>query len=549
MWQQTYVLFGQGVGVSAAIASLPILTVLLMLGLWRKPAWMAGLCGLLTSLVVALVCYRMPASLAFSAAAYGAAFGVFPICWIVFWAIVLFRVTSVTGQFDIIRESIGQLTSDAPLQALLIAFAFGAFIEGAAGFGTPVAIAAAMLTGLGFSPFRASAICLLANTAPVAFGSIGTPLLTLAATTGLPLNKLSMAVAAICAPVALIVPAYMMLAMGGSKVLRAALLPCAVTGLIFGVAQFLIATYVGPQLTDILASIFAMLALFIICRRRKSNQLSPEMEATFRGTPEALTRAADGRDTRVLPTREIVVAWIPYAFLVIFVLLWGFKPMQRLLALGTFNTNWPLLHDRILRTVPVVQRAQPYHAPFLLNVLSASGTSCMGAVVCSALFLRVSLSTFLGVIVATCKQLLLPITTIVSVLAMAFLMNYSGSTATLGLAFASSGAAFPFFSALLGWVGVFLTGSDTSANALFGSLQVVTAQKLGLSTVLMSAANSSGGVVGKMISLQSIAVASAASGMDSADQTRLFRFTLKHSALLVLMVGGIALLYSHYLNI
>ena len=217
MWQQTYILFGQGVAVSAAIASLPILTVLLMLGLWRKPAWMAGLCGLLTSLVVALACYRMPASLAFSAALYGVAFGLFPICWIVFWAIVLFRITSVTGQFDIIRESIGQLTSDAPLQALMIAFAFGAFIEGAAGFGTPVAIAAAMLTGLGFSPFRASAICLLANTAPVAFGSIGTPLLTLAATTSLPLNKLSMAVAAICAPVALIVPAYMMLAMGGER--------------------------------------------------------------------------------------------------------------------------------------------------------------------------------------------------------------------------------------------------------------------------------------------------------------------------------------------
>ena len=327
------------------------------------------------------------------------------------------------------------------------------------------------------------------------------------------------------------------------------MLPCAVTGLIFGVAQFLVATYVGPQLTDILASIFAMLALFVICRRRKSNQLSPEMEAMFRGTPEALTRAADGQDTRVLSTREIVVAWIPYAFLVLFVLLWGLGPMQRLLALGTWNMNWPLLHDRVLRTVPVVQRAQPYHAPFTLNILSASGTSCMGAVLCSAFFLRVSLSTFVGVIVATCKQLLLPITTIVSVLAMAFLMNYSGSTATLGLAFASSGAAFPFFSALLGWVGVFLTGSDTSANALFGSLQVVTAQKLGLSAVLMSAANSSGGVVGKMISLQSIAVASAASGMDSSGQTKLFRFTLKHSALLVLMVGGIALLYSHYLKI
>ena len=548
MWQQKYLLFGQGVGGSAAIASLPILTVLIILGLWRKPAWMAGLCGLLASFIVALGCYHMPPSLALGAAGYGAAFGLFPICWIVFWAIVLFRLTTVTGQFDVIRESVGQLTSDAPSQALLIAFAFGAFIEGAAGFGTPVAIAAAMLTGLGFSPFRASAICLLANTAPVAFGSIGTPLLTLAATTGLPVNKLSMAVAAICAPVALIIPAYMVLVMGGRKVLRASWLPCVVTGLIFSVSQYLIATYVGPQLTDILASIFAMLALFVICRVRKSNHLSAEMEAAFRGSAEAVASPAEG-EHRKLSTREIVVAWMPYVFLVIFVLLWSFPPVQRLLASGTLHINWPLLHDQILRTAPVVAHAQPYHAPFILNLLSASGTSCMGAVLCSALFLRVPLSVFGAVVAATAKQLLLPITTIVSVLAMAFLMNYSGSTATLGLAFAATGSTFPFFSALLGWVGVFLTGSDTSANALFGSLQVVTAEKLGLSVVLMSAVNSSGGVVGKMISLQSIAVASAASGVEGAGQVKLFRFTLLHSALLVTIIGFIALIYNHFFHL
>ncbi len=545
-WQQTYVLFGQGAGISAAIAALPILTVLVMLGVLRKPAWFAGLCGLAASVLVALFCYRMPALLALGAMTYGAAFGLFPICWIVFWAIVLYRVTTVTGKFTIIRESIGQLTKDAPSQALLIAFAFGAFIEGAAGFGTPVAIAAAMLTGLGFSPFRASAICLLANTAPVAFGSIGTPLLTLAATTGLPLLKLSAAVAAICAPVALIIPAYMVFAMAGLKTLKAAFLPCAATGVIFGGTQYVIGTYVGPQLTDILASIFAMLTLFLICRLRKTTPMSLEMEAAFRGQREAVAPAADGTDLHVPSPREVLVAWTPYGFLVIFVLLWSIKPVQHVLAIGTFSVTWPGLHDHVTRMAPVVASEQPYHAPFLLNFFAASGTSCLGATLCTLLFLRVSLRTFGEVLRSTCKQLALPITTVVSVLAMAFVMNYSGATATLGLAFSSSGAAFPFFSALLGWLGVFLTGSDTSANALFGSLQVVTAERLGLSSVLMSAANSSGGVVGKMISLQTIVVASAATGMDNHDQSKLFRLMLRHSVLLVALVGCIALLYTHY---
>lgn len=547
-WQQTYFLFGQGAAVSAAIASLPILTVLVLLGLLRKPAWVAGLWGLAVSLLLALVCYRMPFALAASAAGYGAAFGIFPICWIVFWAIALFRVTTVTGKFTVIRESIGQLTTDAPSQALLIAFAFGAFIEGAAGFGTPVAIAASMLTGLGFSPFRASAICLLANTAPVAFGSIGTPLLTLATTTGLPLMQLSAAVAAVCAPVALIVPAYMVASVGGVRTLRAALLPCVVTGLIFGATQFVVGTYMGPQLTDILASIFAMAALFALCRLYPPRPLAADLAATFRGTEHALTAPADGSESQRLATRDIVSAWMPYAFLVAFVLLWSFKPIQHVLAAGTFNLVWPGLHDHVIRTAPVVTRRQPYHAPLLLNLLSASGTSCMGATLCSAAFLRVSPRTFAGVLRDTSRQLLLPVVTVVSVLAMAFLMNYSGATATLGLALSSTGKAFPFFSALLGWVGVFLTGSDTSANALFGSLQVITAEHLGLSSVLMSAVNSSGGVVGKMISLQTIVVAAAATGMNTAEQARLFRLMLKNSVLLVALVGAIALLYTHYLH-
>lgn len=547
-WQQSYFLFRQGAVISAILASLPILVVLIMLGALRRPAWIAGLTGLAVSLLVALWFYGMPVSLAVSSVTYGAAFGLFPISWIIFWAIVLFRITIVTGKFDIIRESIGRLTKDAPSQALLIAFALGAFIEGAAGFGTPVAIAAAMLTGLGFSPFRASAICLLANTAPVAFGSIGTPLITLAATTRLPLGELSSAVAAICAPVALLVPAYMIFAMGGLKTLRAAVLPASITGIVFAVTQYVVATYAGPQLTDILASIVAMIALFLVCRFRPSNPMTPELEAAFRGSSEALAPAADGSDAYVPSTREVIVAWTPYASLVFFVLLWGLKPVQRLLALGTLSFAWPVLHDHVLRMAPITSSPQPYHAPFTLNLLSASGTSCMSAALCSAVILGVPPGRLIRLLGDVCRQLLLPIVTVVSVLAMAFLMNYSGATATLGLAFSSTGAMFPFFSAMLGWMGVFLTGSDTSSNALFGNLQVVTAERLHLSPVLMAAANSSGGVVGKMISLQTIAVAAAATGMSTSGQSKLFRFTLKHSLLLGALVGAIALLYSHYLH-
>ena len=548
-WQQTYTVFGQGLAVSAAIAALPILTVLLLLGVLRRPAWLSGLCGLAVSLLVALFCYRMPALLALSATAYGFAFGFFPICWIVFWAIALFRITDASGKFAIIRASIGQLTSDAPSQALLVAFAFGAFLEGAAGFGTPVAIGSAMMVGLGFSPFRAAAICLLANTAPVAFGSIGTPLLTLAATTGLPLLKLSAAVAAICAPVAVIVPAYMVLVMGGWRMLRFALVPALSTGVVFGGTQFLVGTYVGPALTDILASVLAMLTLFLLCRFRRPEGVPKALEAAFRGHSDAITLAADGANDSRLSVRSVAAAWMPYALLVVFVLMWSAPALQRLLAVGTFHLTWPMLHDHVYRTAPLVLHNQPYHAPFLLNLLAVSGTSCMGATVCSALLLRVSMRTFAQEILATARQLRLPVTTVTSVLGMAFLMNYSGATATLGLAFAATGALFPFFSAIVGWIGVFLTGSDTSANALFGSLQVVTAERLRLSPVLMAAANSSGGVVGKMISLQTIVVAAAATGMDPRSQSRLFRLMLKHSVLLAAIVGGLALVYAHCVNL
>jgi lactate permease len=565
IWNQTYFLFGHGLAFSALIAATPIFTLLILLGIMRKAAWIAGLAGLAVTFVVAIAAYRMPPITALSAAAYGAAFGLFPISWIIFWAIALFRVTVETGKFEIIRDSVGRLTPDPRLQAILIAFAFGAFLEGGAGFGTPVAIAATMLTGLGFSAFSASAICLLANTAPVAFGSIGIPVITLAGTTGLPLNELSAAVGRICAPISLIVPAYIILATGGFASLSGIWLPAMTCGVVFAGVQFLISNFVGPQLTDILAALSSIVALIVCLRffhpREQETGISIRdcLESTYTPSGKATQGEVEAQSATVavaeieLPVRpsafQVLYAWMPYAFLVACVLLWGITPIQAALNTVSFSFPWPHLHDVVQRMPPIAAAAEPYHAMFNMNLLSASGTACMVATLLAALCLGMSPMRFARLLVAVTRQLLLPILTIASVLAIGFLMNYCGATATLGLSFAATGVLFPFFSPLLGWLGVFLTGSDTAANALFGNLQVVTAGKLGLDPVLMAAANSTGGVMGKMISLQTIAIAAAATGLSVPDQSRLFRFTLKHSLFLAGLVGCLALMYTYVVHI
>jgi L-lactate transport len=528
MWDQIYTPVAGSLGLSAVCAALPILALLIALGVFRVAAWKAGLLGLLTAIVVALAVYGMPGRLVFSATLYGAAFGLFPIAWIVFWALALYRLTVDTGNFEIIKNSVGHLTQDRRLQALLIAFAFGAFIEGASGFGTPVAVAAAMLSGLGFSPFQAAAICLIANTSPVAFGAIGTPLVTLATVTNLPLATLSADVGKICAPVSLFVPCYLMLVMGSISALRAVFPAAIVAGVSFAATQFLVSTYVGPYLTDILASLAAILSLLVLLRVWKPA-----------GTGEGVT----------LPPRaersQVYRAWSPYILLVVCVLLWGYTPFKALLDKATIIFEWPGLHNLIQRLPPVVAKAAPYPAKFTFNILSASGTSALIATVAAALVLRVSVRQFVNTVGRTARDLAFSILTMAAVLALAYVMNYSGATATLGLALAATGALFPFFGALLGWIGVFLTGSDTSANALFGNLQVVTANKLGLDPALMAAGNSSGGVMGKMISLQSISVAAAATGMPASDEARLFGFTLKHSIFLACVIGLIVSAYAY----
>ncbi|MBX5462769.1 MAG: lactate permease LctP family transporter [Steroidobacteraceae bacterium] len=528
MWDQIYLPIAGSLPLSAACASLPIVVLLIALAVLRMAAWKAGLLGLAAAALVAITLYDMPVALVLNASAYGAAFGLFPIAWIVFWAVALYRLTVETGQFEIIKDSVGRLTQDRRMQALLIAFAFGAFIEGAAGFGTPVAVAAAMLTGLGFSPFYAAAICLIANTAPVAFGAIGTPLVTLAGVTGLPLSVLSAEVGRICAPVSLFIPAYLMVVMGGPGTLRHVWPGALVCGVCFALTQFLISRYVGPYLTDILASLITILGLVALLHFWRPKD-----------APAVAT------DTSRIPPRVLLRAWAPYILLVVFVLLWGYGPFKALLDKATLVFAWPGLDGEVRRLPPVVPEPAAYPATFTFAILSASGTSALFATVFSAVVLGVPVGRLLSIIGRTARDLVFPILTIAAVLALAYVMNYSGNTATLGLAFAATGALFPFFSPLLGWLGVFLTGSDTSANALFGNLQVVTANTLGFPPELMAASNSSGGVMGKMISLQSISVAAAATGMTAAEEAKLFRFTLKHSILLAAVIGLIVVVYAY----
>ncbi|MCC6262752.1 MAG: L-lactate permease [Bryobacterales bacterium] len=543
MWQQNYVPVDGSLAFSALLALVPLLGLLLLIGVFRKPSWVAATSGLLLAILVALFGYGMPVPLVISSALMGAAFGLFPICWILFNAILLYQLTVRAGKFEIIKHSLGNLTADRRLQALLIAFAFGAFLEGGAGFGSPVAVAAAMLAGLGFTPFYAAVLCLLANTAPVAFGSIGIPVVTLAGITNLPLDRLSAGVGRICAPVSVFVPAYLMVVMSGFRGLMGVWPAAALCGITFAGTQFLVSNFVGPELTDILAALASIVGLVALLKLWKPREIQTTIvnDAGAKDSPAAKTASY----TVSHSGGEVFGAWMPYLLLVGFVLAWGIPAVKPFLDTFTFPVAWPGLHNAVERVAPLVETPSPYPAMFKLDLLAASGTACLISCIFAALFLRISPREFAATAKDVAVQMAKPALTISSVLALSFLMNYSGSTMTLGLAFAATGSLFPFFSAILGWVGVFLTGSDTAANALFGNLQVVTAKTLNLNPVLMAASNSSGGVMGKMISLQSIAVAVAAAGMATSEESRLFRYTLRHSIFLASAIGLVVVFYAY----
>ena len=532
MWRQQYLAVGDNLWASAAAAAAPIALLFYLVGIRRVAAWKAALGALVTAVLIARLAFEAPGSVLLSSYLYGAAFGLFPVCWIVLPAIFLYRLTLETGQFEIIKESIAQLTGDARLQVLLIAFGFGAFIEGAAGFGAPVAIAGSMLVGLGINRFQASSICLLANTAPVAFGSVGIPVITLAGLTGLSLGPLSAAVGRISSPLSLIIPCYLTVAFAGWRKTWPVLPAVLVTGVAFAGVQLVIANSIGPFLSSILAALAAMLSLVVLL------QFWSPGDAGRHGALPPVPPHSHG-------ALVVLRAWAPYLLLVVFVLLWGIGPVKTQLDRATLSFPVPWLDDQVLRVAPVVKVAAPLPAIFKFNWLSGAGTAVFLAAILGGFMAGLGLREQARVLGATARQLTIPALTISSVLGFAFLMNYSGLIATIGLAFAATGWWFPFFSAFLGWLGVFVTGSDTSSNALFGNLQVTTAQALGLNPLLTAAANAAGGVMGKMISLQSIAIVLAATGMPQSDESKLFRWTLRHSLFLTALTGLIVMACAH----
>ncbi len=532
-WTQVYTPLGNLL-ISALVASLPVVVLLGLLAFFHAPAHVAALAGLVVSLLIAILVYGMPSLLALAAAGNGAAFGLFPIGWIVLWAIFLYDITVYTGKFETVKHTIAGLASDRRIQALLIAFSFGAFIEGAAGFGTPVAISAAMLIGLGFKPLPAAGLALIGNTAPVAYGALGTPILALARVTGLDLLQLSAMVGRQLPFFSLIVPFWLVWAMAGMRGMIEVWPACLVAGGTFAAAQFLLSNYHGPWLVDIGGSIFSILALVALLKVWQ---------------PRTLWRFADEHAqapaAQHVPRKEAVVAWMPWVVLSTLVFLWGTPQVKTWLnGISIVNLPVPYLDKMVMRAPPVVMAAKAEEAVFALNWLSATGTGLLAASVLSGLLLGLGPGTLLRLFGRTLHRVRFSLLTIAAMLALGFTTRYGGLDATMGLAFASTGVLFPFFSPMLGWLGVALTGSDTSSNVLFGNLQQITAQQLGISPVLAAASNSSGGVMGKMIDAQSIVVAGVATGQQGGEG-EILRYVFFHSLALAALVGVLVMLQAY----
>ncbi len=572
---------------STAAAALPIVLLLATLGLLEWRAHHAALAGLVSALAIAVLVYGMPAPTALATTVYGAAYGFLPIGWIILNAVFLYNLTVHTGQFDIVKSSVGRLSTDRRVQALLVAFSFGAFIEGASGFGTPVAICSALLIGLGFTPLYAAGLSLIANTAPVAFGAIGTPILTLAAVTGIPAQTLGAMAGRQLPFVSLLVPAWLVVTMSGWRGFRGVWPAVLVCGGTFAIVQYLWSNFVGVELVDIAGGLISIVALALFMRVWR-----PKETWDFdRRDPVAVPRHARGvvsssndgiRDAtnpaaHVHTRAEITRAWMPWLFLSIAVILWGLAPVKAFLNGGphglsayrsgerpyvsrVLSPTWnvPLLHRGVFRDYPVVpapvdpgrinepayrnERAEA--AVFTLNWVSATGTAILLAALATAAFLRVPPGQFLSIALITFRRMRTSLLTIMLMLALGFVTRYGGTDATLGLAFTKTGVLYPFFAALLGWLGVALTGSDTSSNVQFGSLQKITAQQLGFNPVLIVTANSTGGVMGKMIDAQSIVVATASTGQ-TGQEGKILRFVFWHSVALAVIMGLIVVLQAY----
>lgn len=526
MWPQVYDPVGSA-ALSTILAALPVVVLLGTLGILRVRAHMAGLLGLAASLLVAIGVFGMPAPMALASAAFGGLYGLFPIGWIVLNVIFLYQLTSDCGLFGVLRGSIAGVTGDARLQLLLVAFCFGAFFEGAAGFGTPVAVTGAILMGLGFTPLAASGLSLIANTAPVAFGALGTPIIALQGVTGLDLLDLSAMVGRQLPVFSVIVPFWLIAAFAGLRGVLAVWPAVLVAGVAFAVPQFLVSNYHGPWLVDVVAAIVSMGALTLFLK-----VWQPRDGANVTGS----AAPAEG---------PVLKAWMPWVILSVMVFVWGLPQVKAFLdGLSVIRIEVPMLHNLVLRTPPVVADARPEAAVFALNWLSATGTSILIAAVIAGLAMGCSVRDMVRTYGRTLHLVRHSLLTIAAMMAVGYTTRYSGLDATLGLAFAATGVLYPIFGTMLGWLGVALTGSDTSSNVLFGSLQRITAEQLDLSPTLMAAANSSGGVMGKMIDAQSIVVASTATRW-YGHEGEILRYVFVHSIVLALLVGGLVFLQAY----
>lgn len=513
----------KSIGLSALVAAVPIFFIFWALIIRKMKGYMASLLTLFVAIISAIIVYGMPGKLVLSSVIHGALYGLFPICWVIIGAVFLYNVTVNSGQFEVIKNFMASITSDRRLQALLVAFSFGAFLEGAAGMGAPVAITAAMLVGLGFNPLYAAGICLVANTVPVAFGSVGIPVIAAAQVSGLPEMAVSQMVGRTLPILALIVPFYIVILMSGFKRSFEVLPAILVSGIVFALIQFFTSNFVNPMLPGILAGLGTIVCLILFLkfwkpraqwRFKEESQLAAEVELKY-------------------SVGQIVKAWTPYIIMTLLIIAWGMPPVKEALnSIGQVKFFVPGLKDSIIK--PDGSGFLEIK-PFDFNFLSTAGTATILAGFLSLPLVGMSLKKGFMTFLATLNQLKYPIITISSIVGFAFVANNSGMSISMAMALASTGVLFPFFSPVLGWLGVFLTGSDTSSNALFSKLQYTSAQTIGVDPVLTVGANASGGVTGKMISPQSLAVGAAAVGLVGRE-SELFRFTLKHSFIMLFII-------------
>jgi lactate permease len=547
-WTQTYDPLGAW-PLSTFVAALPVLVLLGLLASGKASAWASALAGLATAAVAAIFVFKMPAGMALAAATHGVVFAAFRIVWLIVAAVFLYDIAVATGQFEVMKASIARLSGDRRLQAVLVAFSFGAFLEGAAGFGAPVAISAAFLVGLGFEPFQAALLCLIANTAPVAWGAIGTPIRALAEITGLDVEAISATSGRILPPLALILPFWLVRTMTSWRETFAIWPALVVIGGAFATTQFLWSNFVGFELVDLVSSVASLAAGVVLLKLWR-----PKTEWRFEHDDLGDGPVGDPDKPPVeLTTRRLVRAWMPFLLLSVTVLVWGLPPVKRAMDAQT-SWKWEVggLHLRVARGEALTGHASPTEKDLEKAVadivpVSSTGTAVFLAAVVSGLWLGVGPIALMRMLGATVVRLVPAIATIVGMLALGFVTKASGMDVVLGLAFTRTNPMlYPIFGTLLGWLGVALTGSDTSSNVLFGNLQRVTATKLGLDPILMASANTTGGVMGKMIDAQSIVVAAAATG-EGGKEGELLRAVVVHSIGLALMVGAIVWTYAHVL--